>query len=362
MTAFDVVVVGGGVAGLSAIAQLARGGSRAVLLERESLLAAHASGRNAAIYRPLEHDASTAALARRSLELIAQLADEPLLAGSGLLLASAEPDEIARLCARAAAERVPCERLEGAALVRAAGSLAGSDVGHGVLVPEGGVLDIHALNGALARAARAAGAEIRVGAGVRGIVTSRGRACGVSLLDGTQVAAGAVVLAAGAWNAQLGAECGAPLPLTPVRRHLVQLLSDAPLPAGHPVVWRLDDELYYRAESSGVLASPCDAVPWPPCAPPSEPAALELLAAKLQRTAPALASAQVRAAWACLRTFAPDRELCLGEDPRVAGLWWFGGLGGRGMAVAPAAGELLAAAMRGQAPIRPALSPNRLLA
>jgi glycine/D-amino acid oxidase-like deaminating enzyme len=86
------------------------------------------------------------------------------------------------------------------------------------------------------------------------------------------------------------------------------------------------------------------------------------LARKLARTAPALASSRVLRSWACLRTFAPDRELVVGADLRVPGLYWFAGLGGRGMAVAPAAGEVLAAAMRGDShPLARALAPARLV-
>jgi D-arginine dehydrogenase len=350
VTAFDVVVVGGGVAGLSALAQLARSGLRALLLEREPALAAHASGRNAAIYRPLEDDATTAALARRSLALLAELGAEAVLAPIGVLLATGDPAEVAALCARGREHGVGCEPLDAAELPRVASSLAGGDLAGGVFVAEGGVLDIDRLNAALAQSARAAGAQIRTGEAVAGVRCEDGRVQGVELSGGGRIAAAAVVLAAGAWSAQLGAACGAPLALQPVRRHLVRLGLAAPLPPGHPVVWRLDDELYYRPDAGGVLASPCDAAVWSPCVPPSDPAAFQLLVAKLKRTAPALAGAELRASWACLRTFAPDGELCVGEDPRVPGLWWLAGLGGRGMAVAPAAGELLAAAMRGDAP------------
>jgi glycine/D-amino acid oxidase-like deaminating enzyme len=70
-----------------------------------------------------------------------------------------------------------------------------------------------------------------------------------------------------------------------------------------------------------------------------------------------------------LRTFAPDRELVVGNDPRLRGLSWLGGLGGRGMGVALGAGELLARVLRGEPPgtsqdaaLADALSPARLLA
>jgi D-arginine dehydrogenase len=134
------------------------------------------------------------------------------------------------------------------------------------------------------------------------------------------------------------------------------------------VLWRIDgdQELYFRAESGGVLCSPCDAQAWVPGVPSSDPAALELLAAKLARSAPALAAARVRRAWACLRTFAPDGELVVGADPRVAGLCWLAGLGGRGMGVALGAGELLAERLRAgsESPcdrLAAAVAPDRLL-
>jgi D-arginine dehydrogenase len=233
-----------------------------------------------------------------------------------------------------------------------------------VLVEDGGVLDVHGLNTALARAARAAGAELRTGAGVARLRAERERVAGVELADGTFVPAAAVVLAAGAFSVALASACGADLPLTPLRRHLVQLQprADQTLGASDPVVWRLDDELYYRPESGGVLASPCDEVAWPAGEPQADPAALETLASKLMRTAPRLASSRVVRSWACLRTFAPDRELVVGPDERISGLFWLCGLGGRGMAVAPAAGQILAAGMRGEPDALAArFSPTRFL-
>jgi glycine/D-amino acid oxidase-like deaminating enzyme len=130
---------------------------------------------------------------------------------------------------------------------------------------------------------------------------------------------------------------------------------------GSPVVWCLGDELYYRPESDGVLACPCDGEPWTPELPPPSPAALELLARKLAASAPRLSDASVRRAWACLRTFAPDGAAVVGADPRLTGLFWLAGLGGHGMTGGLAAGELLAAAVMGQShPLASALAPARM--
>ena len=128
-------------------------------------------------------------------------------------------------------------------------------------------------------------------------------------------------------------------------------------------MWALGVEVYFRPESGGVLASPCDEIPWPPSLPPTDAGALETLADRLAQLAPRLGQAAVRRAWACLRTFAPDRVPVIGADPRVAGLYWLAALGGSGMSVGVGAGELLAALVAGRDhPLAPAVAPDRLLA
>lgn len=349
-TQADVVIVGGGIAGLSALARLAERGIRAVLVEREPWLAGHASGRNAAIWRPLEDDESTATLAAQSDAWLQLNLGATPIERAGLLLAASDEAQLERLSARARRDAVPCELVRGAALLQRAPVLAGGDVGAALWIPSAGVLDAHAVLTGLASYARARGGELATASGVRAIELSGGRVARVVLEGERSIRCGAVVLAAGAWNTQLAAPLGSRVTLEPIRRHLVQLDTRA-LPRGKPVVWRIgpaSDEVYFRAESGGVLASPCDAVLAPPGMPATDPQAAELLAKKLARTAPLLETSRVRRAWACLRTFAPDRELVVGEDPAVAGLHWLGGLGGRGLAVAVAAAGELASGMVGK--------------
>jgi D-arginine dehydrogenase len=89
---------------------------------------------------------------------------------------------------------------------------------------------------------------------------------------------------------------------------------------------------------------------------------LELLGEKLQHLAPDLADCRVRRSWACLRTFASDRQFVAGADSRLPGLYWLGGFGGRGMTEGLAAGEVLACVMTGeQHPLAEELSPDRFL-
>jgi D-arginine dehydrogenase len=355
-----VIIVGGGVAGLSVAALLAPH-KRVLLLEREPQLASQASGNNAAIYRPLEQDARSAQLARRSRELLVQLIGPGVHQASGLLLVSQDAAPVAALGRVAAAQGVRHVQLGETDLHARAPSLVGGEARHGLLLLDGGVLDLVALTGGLTRVARARGAELETDVGVTRVTHAAGRVTGVLTADGEQLAAPDVVLAAGAWSATLGAASGFPLPLAPRRRHLVQLEAADFVLSREPVVWRLEDEVYYRSEGHDVLASPCDETPWLAEQPPNDPAELSALTQKLQRLAPSLASAKVRRAWACLRTYAPDGEIVAGADARVQGLHWLAGLGGRGMSVATAAAELLVDSVlgRGESPQRVALAPAR---
>lgn len=121
--------------------------------------------------------------------------------------------------------------------------------------------------------------------------------------------------------------------------------------------------MYFRPESGGVLASPCDEDPFQPCIPPESELARELLAEKLLRIAPRVANASIKRSWACLRTFAPDRAIIAGLDPRISGLFWSAGLGGYGMTAGVATGELVANLICGQDPhpLAAPLIPSRLV-
>jgi D-arginine dehydrogenase len=356
----DAVVVGGGVAGLATAAALARAGAAVVLLEREPILASHSSGRNAAIWLPVQDDATMAWLARRSAELLEELLEEPWLQPCGALFVAADGAALTgpERGARRAGMRVT--RLDAGEAAALAPTVAGGKTAEALWLAEAGVLDIHAMALGLARAARRSGAALRTKAAVARVATRGGRVEGVELAEGARIASDHVVVASGAWAACLGDAAGAPIPLQALRRHLVHL--DGAERASGPVVWAAGDEMYYRAEPGGWLASPCDEAPWEPGEPPVDPAQLAVLARKLEAWAPPLAARRVRRSWACLRTFAPDRKLVAGADPRVEGLHWLAGMGGCGMTIGAAAGELAAACVLGRAhPQAEHVAPARLL-
>lgn len=361
MRNYEVVIVGGGIAGVAIAWQLAlNGGARVLVLEREPLLASHASGRNAAIFRQLDHDRIGVQLAVRSGELLAELeSDGRLIRRTGSLLVG-EQQALDPLSAIARELGVAVQAVDANALYQSVPALAGGEVRFGLWVAADGVLDTHALIESLVRLARGAGATFRTDAEVVAITADADHITGVQLADGSRIAAHSVVLAAGAWAGALARGCGCDLPLQSYRRHLALLEVDGAVAPGGPVVWRLDDELYFRAESGGVLASPCDEEVWEAGVPPSSADAWVSLAERLPRLAPGLSDARLRRGWACLRTFSSDRLFVAGEDPRRRGLFHLVGLGGRGMSCGLALGELVAGLIHGKDhPLAAELSPAR---
>jgi D-arginine dehydrogenase len=225
------------------------------------------------------------------------------------------------------------------------------------------VIDIALLLGRLRRWALSNGVHIATGARVESVEVARKRVAGVVLSDGRRLPSERVVLAAGAWAAQLGKAAGSQLALASQRRHLVQLCGEQLPGPQTPVAWRVDEPVYFRPEAGGILASPCDETPAEPGLPACDDAIVAGLSNKLQRLAPKVAAhGTIERSWACLRTFSRDGELAVGADGRIKGLYWCAGLGGRGMSCGAAAGELLARTMLGLAhPLARPLSPERFL-
>lgn len=352
-----VIVIGGGIGGLSTALGLARRGAQVSLLERSMTLFAGASGVNAAIYRPLEDAPVMTAFAKRNAELLDQLLGHRTawLDGRGLVFIGATKT-VRRLAREAAAEGLKSQHWKRAALVEHLPVLEHGRWTEGLWLAAGGVIDLHRVARGLEAACRQSGVDVALRAEVTELSRSGAR-WGVTVRGAPTREADAVVLAAGAHSATLGALAGSSLPLRVFKRTLALLEPDGP--RVRHVVWDVTTETYFRRESGGVLACPCDDDPSGPDSTISvSQDALASLGDKLQPVAPSLASSRVRRAWAGLRTFSNDALPLLGPDPHVEGLFWCTGFGGAGMTTGVALGEVAAMAVLGH-DVPQALSARR---
>lgn len=167
MYSADVAIIGGGIVGLATAWTLARGrGSlRVVVLEKESSLARHQTGRNSGVvhsgiyYKPGSLKAQTC---RRGKELLETFCRENDVAfeACGKVVVATEPRELPQLdkiTERARANGVACERIDATRLRELEPHAAGIAALH---VPETGIVDYVGVCEKLAAGIRLRGGEV----------------------------------------------------------------------------------------------------------------------------------------------------------------------------------------------------------
>ena len=333
---YDIAVIGAGMAGASIAAELAPHAS-VVLLEAEERPGYHTTGRSAAFWEECYGGPGIVPL---TLASGPWLRERGFLTRRGALYVARSGDEaqVAGFLEQFAGTGVTIEVLDEAVL-RA--RLPGLRPDWTLAIHEPGCadIDVAALHGQYLRAGRAAGVQLRCRARVTAL-EREGTAWRLLLADGTELRAGAVVNAAGAWADGVAALAGArPLGITPLRRTVAQLRTDPAPPGDLPLVLDLAGSFYFKPESGRLWLSPHDETPSAPCDAAPEELDVALAIDRLQQVVDWQVQA-VERRWAGLRSFAPDRLPVYGRDARVPGFFWFAGQGGFGIQTAPAAARL----------------------
>lgn len=350
----DVVIVGAGLAGLAVAWHLAPH-RRVWVLDQADAMGAEASSQNAGMVRRLGEDPFERRLAVRTAAWMADPGPDWPAPPTGRTVGAVLGLAVDELHLHDAAAHLRARGIVIEALDRpekVAPALAGTSLRHAWWLPEEQVGDPWAMLQGFAAGLRRHQGTLRTGVRVVALETEGDRVTGVVTTEGT-VHASQVVLATGAWSQGLARGLGLDRPLIPLRRTLLQSAPHPLSDPDHPWVWIDDVGVYARPEAGGWLVSGCDeAVDWPPEGPGTRGSPLPehraLAASKLDTWLPALADADLRSGWTGLRTFAPDRRPVLGADPDAPGLWWATGLGGFGVTCAYAAGEAVAAWLRGE--------------
>ena len=338
-------------AGVSVAFELADAGAEVVLLEAEPQLAHHTTGRSAAMYLPAYGNPVVRALTRASLVDFTRLGERfelpPLLTPRGeLWIADADSQGhldaelsdnpgLQSLSADQALERCPALRPE---------VLTGAAVD-----PAGREIDVLARHGGYVRGLRGAGGHVVRRAPVHAVASLPGHGGWRVCAGDVEVRARTVVDAAGAWADEVAVLAGVPtVGLQPLRRTLFTSPVAWPEPIeGWPIVIDAAERLYFKPEGQQqLLVSPADETPMPPCDVRHEPEDVALALQRMdERTTLSLRS--VRAAWAGLRTFAPDRSPVVGAAPDHPGFVWVAGQGGYGIQMAPALARAAAGLVQG---------------
>lgn len=351
---FDIAIIGGGIAGASAGAELART-HRVAMLERESFCGYHATGRSAALFSETYGNAVVRALSRASRSFL--FAPEPGFAEYELVkprgaLHIATREQMDQLEAFAAQPdmREHARMLDAEDALAACPVLRADITAGGVLEPAAADVDVNGLHQGCLRRLKQRGGTIVTDAEVRSL-SFRGGVWNVETAAGN-FQAPIVVNASGAWTDDVARLAGArPCNIVPCRR--TALLAELPPgvdAAAWPMVIDIDEEFYFKPDAGLLLISPADETPV--VASDVQPEELDVaIAIDRVENATTLKVTRLRKRWAGLRSFAPDRTPVIGFDPDVEGFFWLAGQGGFGIQTSPAAARLAAALVRNDAPV-----------
>ena len=352
MQVFDVIVIGGGIAGISVAYELSSDRSVCVL-EMESALAFHTTGRSAATFLEALGTDQIRALStgsRAFLENPPDFIDSPPMSPLPLIMYAKHGRSAEVEAFNAEVSRwVPNSRLLTAAeVIEICPVMKLDHVESGFLDPNSKELDVLAIHQGYVRGFRANSGHIEKS--TRVVEAKRvGSHWELTTASGESYSAEVIVNAAGAWGDEVAAVAGInPSGLIPKVRSIFLVNS----PQGDatkdlPIVGDIDGAYYFKPEGHQFLCSPMDQTPSEPCDASAD--TLEIARAIDEvNNATTLNIKSVNSSWGGLRTFAPDDNPVVGYEANAEGFFWMVGQGGYGIQTSPAMARLSASLVRGQ--------------
>jgi len=344
----DVVIVGGGIIGCSIAFFLAKAGVRPLVLER-TMVGAEASSGAAGMLTAQAHTdepgplldlklASRALYEELAVELLERTEIDIEYRRLGHLvpvLTEGEREAVAGRVKWQAANGLPAVWLNAREARELEPGLAPSVLAAGWF-PEDHHVNNTAVTQAFAGATMRLGGEVRTGCDVTDLVREGERVTGVRTADET-VAAGTVILCAGAWMREFERAAGIPLPIVPAKGQIVVARLESPV-LRH-VVYGTAAYAIPRPSGEHIIGSTLEFVGY------DKRVTVEGVTGILQgmtRLVPALHDATMAASWACLRPAAPDGLPLLGRVPTRPGLVIATGHFRNGILLAPITGKIIA--------------------
>ena len=346
----DVVVVGGGVNGVSiAYALTARGIGRVVLCE-QAALANGASDRSSALVRMHYTNEWDARLAWASFPVFRHWPE--IMGGPSVFTHTGFVNVVAPQYADALRKNVEMLRGIGVNTVAVTpGELRDlqpfahvDDIGAAAWEPESGYADPATTVNGFARKAAELGARILQWTPVRAILRRESRVIGVETSAG-RIDAGAVVVAAGAWAPRICREIGLELPARPKGIDTVQVTRPEALAQPHVIFIDNVQGTYFRPESGirTIVGVPCQEWDLDPDAPMVlAPSAPSVGAQLLTHRIPAMEGATLARGYRAADCYSRDRHAILGRVDGIDGLYLATAFSGSGFKIAPAVGVCMA--------------------
>ncbi|HJQ57541.1 MAG TPA: FAD-dependent oxidoreductase [Vineibacter sp.] len=354
-----VVIVGGGIVGLSVAYHITRLGWRDVLLLERHKLTSGTTWHAAGLVGQLRATHNLTRLAKYTADLFGRLEAETGVATGfrqrgSLAIAATEGRwiELKRGASIARHFGLEAELLTPADCKAKWPLLQVDDLVGGLFIPKDGQTNPVDTAMALARGARDGGARIVEGVKVTGIATRNGAAAGVRTSHG-EIAAEIVVNCAGLWGHAVGRMAGVAVPLHAAEHFYVVTEPIAGLSPNTPVLRDPDGANYFKEDAGKLLVGWFEPVarPWDERDAPDDfafgtlPVDMEHIQPQLEKAAarvPRFGEAGIRTFFNGPESFTPDDRYLLGEAPELRNFFVACGFNSIGIQSSGGAGMVLA--------------------
>ncbi|MGV9826825.1 NAD(P)/FAD-dependent oxidoreductase [Gordonia sp. NPDC003429] len=348
----SIVIVGGGLEGAATAWALAQRGITDVVVCERDTVGGGMTGKSSGIVRCHYGVSSLAAMAAVGLEVF-EKADEIFgtdigFRQTGYVVGVGEPN-VENLRKSLAAQRevgVQTEEIDAAEVARMWPAADLAPFAAFGWEERGGYGDAYQTAQAFAASARAAGIRIRQGTMVTGLMLDGDRVTGVTLADGSSIAADTVVVATGVWTKPFLAAYGVDVPITVHREQIVMIDPGTDLGAV-PVFSDLVSLQYVRPDVRGeILFGNSDLAELEVADPDNylnraDEDFTDLTVDKVSTRFPDLTEAAITSSYAGCYDVTPDWNPVISAGP-LDGLVIAAGFSGHGFKISPAVGRLVA--------------------